>query len=476
MYAAFRSTARHAAIALGALLILWGSASAQTTRTALTAEETYAIARDAYLYAYPVVSMETTMRQATNVPDAASVNMRAPANQFAHARAYPRDDEKDVVRFNFDTLYSFAWIDLAQEPVILTVPDTQGRYYLLPMLDMWTDVFAVVGSRTTGTRAGNYVIVPAGWTGVLPDGVVKIVAPTPVIWIVGRTQTNGPADYANVHKIQDGYKLTPLSHWGRQYTPPKALATDASIDNKTPPLVQVNDLDGVTMLKRLAELLGKYPVHANDYPILFRLRALGIEPGQPFDVSRLDPQTISIINKAAKDALNQMPVAMTKAGDKVNGWNIGRENMGTYGTSYSQRANIALGGLGCNLPEDAVYPVAFVDGEGKPLSGANKYVLHFKKGQLPPANAFWSITMYDKDGFQIPNPIKRYALGDRDNLVYNADGSLDIYLQVESPGKDKEANWLPAPKAEFQPTMRLYSPRAEVLDGSWAPPPINKIN
>ncbi len=436
----------------------------------------YDLARDAYLYAYPVVSMDTTMRQATNVPDTATINMRAPVNQFAHARAYPKADEKDVVRYNFDTLYSFAWLDLSSGPMILSVPDTQGRYYLLPMLDMWTDVFSVVGSRTTGTKAGNYAIVPSGWSGALPDGVNKIVAPTPVIWILGRTQTNGPADYANVHKVQDGYRLTPLSQWGKEYTPPKNISIDASADDKTPPLIQVNKLDGVAMLTRLADLLSKYPPHPNDYPILFRLRALGIEPGKPFDAAKLDPATISIINKAAKDALEYMPVAMTRNGDKVNGWNIGRENMGTYGTSYSQRANIALGGLGCNLPEDAVYPVSFVDGEGKPLSGANKYILHFEKGKLPPAGAFWSVTMYDKDGFQVPNPINRYAIGDRDKLTFNADGSLDIHVQADSPGKDKEANWLPAPKDSFQPTMRIYSPRTEVLNGSWAPPPFKKVD
>jgi len=166
---------------------------------------------------------------------------------------------------------------------------------------------------------------------------------------------------------------------------------------------------------------------------------------------------------------------MTKSGDKVNGWNIGRENMGTYGTSYLRRANIAFGGLGANLPEDAVYPVAFIDGDGNTLTGANKYVLHFEKGQTPPANAFWSVTMYDKDGFQVPNPINRFAIGDRDKLAFNPDGSLDIYVQADSPGKDKEANWLPAPKGEFQPTMRIYSPRPEVLDGSWSPPPFKRV-
>lgn len=455
---------------------LSGTVAAEATPRALSPEETYALAREAYLYAYPIISMDVTFRQATNVSDAATINMRAPVNQFAHARAYPKADEKDVVRFNFDTLYSFAWLDLAREPVILSVPDTHGRYYLLPLLDMWTDVFAVVGSRTTGTKAGNYAIVSPGWNGSLPKDVAKIVAPTPIVWILGRTQTNGPADYANVHKVQDGYRLTPLSQWGKDYTPPKNAPTDPSIDDKTPPLIQVNNLDGVAFLTRLAELLAKHPPHPNDYPILFRLRSLGVEPGKPFDATKLARETIAIVNKAAKDTLDYMPTTMTKSGDKVNGWNIARENMGTYGAAYLRRANVALGGLGANLPEDAVYPIAFIDGEGKPLTGAHKYVLHFDKGKTPPADAFWSVTMYDADGFQIPNRLDRYAIGDRDKMKFNADGSLDIYVQAESPGKDKEANWLPAPKNAFQPTMRLYSPRAEVLDGTWAPPPFEKVD
>lgn len=469
-------TCQKALLVFGLCVGLQGIAGAQTAEVALTPEETYAIARETYLYAYPIVSMDVTMRQATNVPDDATVNMRAPVNQFAHARAYPKADEKDVVRFNFDTLYSFAWLDLSREPVILSVSDTEGRYYLLPMLDMWTDVFAVVGTRTTGNEAGTYAIVAPGWTGTLPDGVVKITAPTSAIWIIGRTQTNGPADYDAVHKVQDGYRLTPLSQWGKDYAPPKNMPVDASVDNTTPPLVQVNSLDGVAMLTRLADLMVKYPPHPNDYPILLRLRQLGVEPGKPFDAAKLAPQTRDIVNKAAKETLDALPVRMLTMTPAENGWNIGREHMGTYGTAYQWRTLIALGGLGANLTEDAVYPTAFIDGEGKPLSGANKYVLHFDKGQTPPANAFWSITMYDKEGFQVPNPINRFAIGDRDNLTYNADGSLDIYLQADSPGADKEANWLPAPKDEFQPTMRIYSPRQEVLDGSWTPPPFKRVN
>jgi hypothetical protein len=444
---------------------------------AQTNSREYEIARDAYVYAYPIVTMDASMRQSTNVPDAKSVALRAPINQFAHARTYPRAEDRDVVRYNFDTLYSPVWLDLAREPFILSVPDTEGRYYLLPMLDMWTDVFSVVGSRTTGTKAGNFALVAPGWNGTLPEATTKIVAPTPTIWILGRTQTNGPADYQNVHKVQDGYKLTPLSQWGKNYTPPTSMPTDPTVDNKTPPLVQVNKMDGVTVLGRLAELMAKHPPHANDYPILFRMRQIGFEPGRPFETSKLDPALVSTINAAARDALvdlEQSGKSGAGIGLHVNGWFYQTSTVGTYGTAYKLRAMGTLIGLGVNLPEDAVYPASFVDGDGKPYSGANRYVLHFDKGKLPPAEAFWSVTLYDKDGFQASNALGRFALGDRDKLKFSADGSLDIYIQNEPPGPDKESNWLPTPAGEFNLAMRLYSPRREALDGSWTPPPVKR--
>jgi len=452
---------------------------AQASGQQISEQQAYEIARDAYVFAYPIVTMDVSMRQSTNVPNANTVPLRAPINQFAHARTYPRVEDRDVVRYNFDTLYSPVWLDLASEPIVLSVPDTGGRYYLLPMLDMWTDVFAVVGSRTTGTKAGNFALVAPGWNGTLPDGVTRIVAPTPTIWILGRTQTNGPADYESVHKVQDGYKLTPLSQWGKSYAPPPNVPIDPAIDNKTPPLVQVNKMDGIAVLSRLAVLMAKHPPHANDYPILFRMREIGLEPGKPFEASKLDPALVRTINAAAKDALadvEQSGKSGAGIGTHVNGWFYQTSTVGTYGTAYKLRAMGTLIGLGVNLPEDAIYPATFVDGEGKPYSGANRYVLHFDKGKFPPAGAFWSVTLYDKDGFQVPNVLSRFAIGDRDKLKFNADGSLDLYIQNESPDADRESNWLPAPAGEFNLAMRLYSPRREVSDGGWTPPPVKKAN
>jgi hypothetical protein len=438
--------------------------------------EIRSLARDVYAYAFPIVLMDTTMRQATAVPDATAVHGRAPVNQFAHFRSYPDAQARDIVRFNFDTLYSIAWLDLSKGPMILSVPDTNGRYYLAPALDMWTDVFCSVGARTTGTKAGDFGYVPPGWHGNLPAGVQRIEAPTSAIWMIARVQTNGPSDYASVHKIQNGLKLTPLDRWGKSYTPPGALPVDRTIDPKTPPLVQVERLSGVEMFTRLAALLKKYPPHPNDYPILLRMKALSLEPGKNWDATGFDQTTIDAIDAGAKEGRADTIAAIKKLGTLVNGWNVLVDNVGTYGTSYRQRAAIAMGGLGANLPADAIYPTAFLDAGGQPLDGAHHYVLHFDQGKLPPADAFWSVTMYDGQGFQVSNALNRFAIGDRDSLNFNADGSLDIYIQSDSPGADKEANWLPAPASgAIGPTMRIYSPRREATDGTWTPPPLRQV-
>jgi hypothetical protein len=451
--------------------------SVASSAATLSPEKAQTLGCDLYFYAFPIALMNATMRQATNVPNSTAVPMRAPLDQFSHFRTYPKSDSRDVVRFNFDTLYSFAWLDLSNGPIVLSVPDTHGRYYLIPSLDMWTDVFSSLGSRRTGTEAGQFAFVPPGWSGQLPPGVTRINAPTSRVWIMGRAQTNGPADYDNVHRIQDGFRLTPVSEWGKVYNRVEEFPVDPTVDNKTPPLDQVEQLDGMAMLTLLAELMKTYPPHPNDYPIIFRMRALGLVPGQDFDPRKLDPQTVAAIDAGGKLALEDMVKRVQTIGSHVSGWSVLTENVGTYGTSYEQRAVVALAGLGANLPEDAIYPTAFVDAEGQQLNGAYQYRLHFEKGQLPPANAFWSITMYDERGFQVPNAINRFAIGDRDKLMFNADGSLDLYVQSSSPAGARAANGLPAPtQGPFALTMRIYSPRAVAFDGTWKPPPVNRVN
>lgn len=428
----------------------------------------------AYQYLYPLVTMDVTRRQATNVAAPGVVPMKAPTNRFAHFREYPRAEARDVVRFNFDTLYSFAWLDLTEEPVVVTVPDAAGRYYLTPMLDMWTDVFAVPGTRTTEGVRRHFAVAAPGWSGSLPEGVELLPAPTPMVWVMGRVQTGGPADYAAVHAVQDGFGTVPLSRWGTDWSWPAEVPTDPEVDDVTPPLHQVNALDGLELLRRGADLMALHPPHAHDHPVLARMRSIGIVVGEPFDPGALAADVREAVAEGCTAALADL-VASVSDGSLApprNGWMTIQG--GTYGTDYRRRALVALAGLGCNLPEDALYPGTATDADGDLLTGDRSYVLRFGPSQLPPAEAFWSLTMYDAEGFQVPNPIDRFAIGDRDPLVYGPDDSLEIYLQRSSPGPEREPNWLPTPEGEFQPLLRIYSPRPEALRHGIDVPPVRK--
>jgi hypothetical protein len=456
-----------------ALLVAIAMAPAQAADK-ITEQEAYEIGIEAYHYLYPLISMDVTRRLTTNLEPGVKPGF-GPMNAFHHMRAFPTADFRDVVRPNFDTLYSSAWLDLTKEPMIVSAPDTQGRYYLLPMLDMWSDVFAVPGKRISGTHAANFAVVPQGWKGKLPKGVERIDAPTPYVWIIGRTQTNGPKDYEAVHKVQDGYKMTPLSQWGKK---PKAVTVkiDPSVDMKTPPLTQVNTMPAAKYFSYGAELMKLNPPHITDWSTVARLKRIGIEPGKRFDFDKASPAVKAALERAVVDGLKLMKDNLPTLARVVNGWQMNTDTMGVYGNFYLKRAIVAMVGLGANQPEDAIYPLNIFDADGKPMNGAHNYVLHFSKEELPPAGAFWSVTMYDAEGFQVANKLDRFAIGDRDELKFNADGSLDIYIQYESPGKDKESNWLPSPaKGALGVTMRLYAPKAQALDGRWNPPAIRRV-
>jgi len=376
-----------------------------------------------------------------------------------------------VVRPNFDTLYSLAWLDLTVGPVIVSTADTGGRYFLLPMLDMWTDVFAVPGKRTNGTGAANFALVPPVWTGNLPGDVERIDAPTRHVWIIGRTQTNGIKDYPAVHKIQDGYRITLLSDWGKA---PRKIEQkiDPSVDTKTEPVRQVNNMPAADFFRYGTDLMKLNPPHVTDWSTLARMRRIGLEPGK-FDTSKTNSD---ILAKAAAAGLKLMQEKLPTIARVTNGWQMNTDTMGVYGNYYLKRAMVALLGLGANQPDDAFYPLNIADADGKPVMGEYKYVLSFKKDEVPPVSAFWSLTMYDAEGFQVANPLNRFALGDRDALRFNADGSLDLYVQHENPGPDKESNWLPGPASgTLGLTMRLYAPKPQALDGRWNPPPIQRV-
>jgi hypothetical protein len=441
----------------------------------ISEQEAYEIGVEAYVYAYPLVTMELTRRQVTNVPRTGLVQGRGPMNSLIHVREYPDGAYRDVVRPNFDTLYSFAWLDLEREPMIISVPDNQGRYYLMPLLDMWTDAFAAPGSRTTGDGARTFAVVAPGWHGKLPAGVERIDAPTPIVLLAGRTQTNGSSDYDAVHTFQDGMRVTPLSRWGKPPLTPVDGPVDASVDMKTPPMKQVNNLTAADFYRSAARLMGQYAPHPTDYSILERMKRIGLEPGKPFELAQADPVVRRALERAAPDGLKLLMAKLGRLAPRNNGWMMPTENIGVYGNDYLMRAAIALVGLGANPPEDAVYAIAYTDTEGKPLNGATPYAIRFSKGELPPARAFWSVTAYDRDGFPIPNPQQRYALGDRDKLKYDADGSLTLYFQAGSPGAALESNWLPVPAGPFNLILRAYSPQPAVLTGAWLPPGVRKV-
>ena len=447
--------------------------SVARAQTAITEQDAQSIAVDAYVYFYSLVTMDVTRKQLTNKAPGKGV-FGGPMNMFVNVEAFPPADFKAVVRPNFDTLYSSAYLDLTREPAVVSVPDTGGRYYLLPMLDMWSDVFASPGWRTTGTQAANFLITPRGWSGTVPANVTQIEAPTPYVWIIGRTKTDGPADYDAVHTIQAGYKVKPLSEWGMAPKPIE-VKLDPGVDMKTPPKTQVDTMSADKYFTYAAELMKLHPPHVTDQPIIAQMKRIGIEPGKSFEFGKIDPVARKALDDAPAAARKLMEWKLATLARVVNHWSMNTDTMGVYGNYYLKRAVVAQIGLGANLPEDAVYPINLADENGAPLDGVNNYTIHFDKRATPPVNAFWSLTLYDHEGFQVANSLNRFAVSSWMPFKYNPDGSLDLYFQNESPGADKEANWLPAPKGPFNLTMRLYGPKSEALTGGWNPPSITAI-
>lgn len=436
--------------------------------------EEFWLATDAYVYGYPLVTMEMTRRIMTNV--AAPEAMRCPMGQIIKARRYPDASFRDVTAPNADTLYTTAWIDVAGEPWVLSIPDMKGRYFLFPMLDGWTNVFQVPGKRTTGTGAQTYAITGPGWTGTLPAGVKQLKSPTSIVWLLGRIYCTGtPEDYDAVHALQDQCKLVPLSAYGKPYTPPPGKV-DASLDMKTAVREQVNKMDAVAYFTLLAQLMKSNPPAAADAPAVAKFAQIGLVPGKDYDASKLNADFVSRIPQAGFDRI-MLQIKVNKSVKYTNGFFFDTVT-GIYGTDYLNRALVTAIGLGANRIQDAVYPTSLKGPDGDSYSGANKYVMHFPKGQLPPVRGFWSLTMYDEKFFFVANPLNRYSISARQNLKQNPDGSVDLYIQNQSPGADKESNWLPAPSGKFVLMLRMYWPNEKspsIINGSWTIPPVKKV-
>lgn len=443
---------------------------AQAGRQVSTEEEAFQTGIQAYVFGYPLVLMEVTRDVFTHVP--MPWRGRAPVNQFAHIWQFVNSSFKNVASPNVDVLFSAAWLDLSQEPVILHVPDTNDRYYIMPLLDAWTNVFYSIGKRTTGTKAADFVIIGPGWQGYLPQNIQVVKAPTNTVWIYGRIECKDASEYPAVNAIQRQFTITPLRFFGRPYVPPPYVPVIEQINVKTPPAEQVDQMDAQVFFNRLATALSKNPPAARDAPMVDMLSRLGVVRGLKFDINRLSPSTANGLNRSVNAAQASIDPNIVKRQSTVNGWIIyPSKEMGNYGTNYLLRAIVSKSGLGANLAQDTVYAFGRFDNNGIRLSGSYSYILHFDKDQIPPINAFWSVTMYDRKHQLVKNPGNLYGIRSNGKIVYNTDGSLDLLFQRQDP-KDPNINWLPTPEGEFNLIMRMYWPKQPILDNTWNPPQI----
>ena len=445
---------------------------AVVTSMLLVMKDKIMLGAEAYLYGYPLVMMETTRIQ--------SAKYIGPENQLRMVRQFPNAQFKEVVRPNVDTLYTTAFISMKEGPWAFEMPANNKRYELMPFMDAWTNVFASPGTRTSGNQGVTYLLAGPEWNGQVPKGMTLLKSPTDMVWLIGRTQTNGTADFATVHELQNRLRLT---KWPQ---PPDSLS--ASTDSKKdaqpswqvstepslPPVAQMKALNTTEFFNRLMKLMVSNPPSPEDAPLLARLAQLEIKPGQDVHLSTSNALSFSlgrwIANQRVMKALN------TKAQD--GSWSYPPLNLGRYGTDYNTRAAVAMVGLGANLPEDAAYPNTALDHQGQSLNGKHRYRLHFAANALPPVKAFWSITAYGADEFLIDNPLQRFAIGDRDPLFFNADGSLDLWVQATPPSqKEAAANWLPVQMgAPFLLNARLYWPEDKALNGQWKMPVVERLN
>jgi hypothetical protein len=382
-----------------------------------------------------------------------------PANQLISIAALANPSTRAVVLPNNDTTYTTGRLDLSGGPVVLDVPDTAGRYYVVQLLDAYSNTFAYVGRRATGTRAGAFAISPPGFRGALPSGIRRIESPTGRVWALGRTLVGGAADLPAVTELMRGYRVTGLAAWtaGMRQAP--------AVLPIFPPLPPTPLPAGTEFFETLRQILRSDPPPARDACALRAFARVG--PG----IAQVAVREGERLVRRAEQRANRYSAR------RNNGWLIPGPYVGNYGRNYLGRAVIAAGALGANTRPETVYPLATSDSRGRPLSGAHRYVIRFPRGQLPPARAFWSLTMYGRDRYLVENEARRYSIGDRTpGLRRGDDGSLRIVIQHRRPAGDAASNWLPAPPGRFRVALRLYEPRRAVLSGAWRPPPIKRAD
>jgi hypothetical protein len=434
-----------------------------------------AIALQACVYLYPLFEM-ARMRAATaprrdaqgRFVDADPATTRRWVNGFIHARRLLGAGGSRVVTPNNDTLYTNAWLDLSNGPVVIEVPDTADRYYVLGFLDFWTNPFAHVGRRLTGTGTGTVLVTGPRWTGEVPAGMRRVASPTDHVWIIGRIMVEGPEDVPAVNALQDGFRMAPLAAWARgERHAPEAF--DTGLDPKAP-------RDAACFRDVVNRVLRENPPPQAERALLADFARLGLDGGFAPEVPRLpDAIALEAIGRglAAADALLDAPEPGADPAAR-GGWSEPLVFAGSFGRDWHRRAVVARRYIGALESAEAIYPMARADARGRPLDGAHRYTIRFPAGGEPPVDSFWSLTMYDdRDCMLVPNALDRYRVGDRSRgLVRDADGGLTLVLSHASPGPELEPNWLPAPAGRFYLCLRAYQPRPELLDGRWRAPDI----
>lgn len=467
---------------LAGVLLAAGLVSASGSALALTPGEVKSIAMDAYVYGYSLVTTEVTRVQMTHTPEVSLAKLKMPMGQFINVPRYPPAGERRISAPNADTLYSITWLDLS-EPQVFSQPDMGSRWFTFEGVDLWmTDLSDSPSRRTNGGKAGNYLFTGPGWNGTVPAGMTHIPMATRYMVILGRIYADGTEeDFKIVNGLQAKLKVTPLSAWGKDYSP-KAPALGAPPYSLTDaPQKVILDMGTAGYFDTMARLMCKdAPAAAVDAPMVAKMAQIGVKPCEKFDLSKLDAATQAALKDLPEQALAKIEASHKTLGEKVNGWNVVL-GLGSYGTDYLKRAVVAAFGWPAQHDIDGVYPYTDVDSAGQRLNGTNKYTLTFPAGKEPPVNGFWSITMYEiENGWWFyPNALNKLTVSQRNAFKKNADGSVTLYFQHESPGAEKQANWLPAPDGPFLLMMRLYGPNEKnpsILNGSWQPPAVVKVN
>jgi len=459
----------------GLLLVAVALAVPGTAAAAVPSpEQARELGKQAYDYGFPLLDMLRIRHEMTSVP-CPDGRGNAPINHFANASKFATPDDRTVVAPNTDTLYSLAQLDLGKGPIVLRHPDMGDRFFDFELVDPWTNVIGYVGTRTTGSDAGRFVI---RWNGrkqtrkVRKTGLPVIKSKYRRVWLIGRTLAGDEADQQTAYETMKRYKLTKLN--GKKFKLPADCHR-----GKGEPTKYTTPTDGEQLIAQLNDAMVNNPPPQRDQPLLDELEPLGVGAGlSPADAG-LSPDVLAALYKGATDEAAALTVetklSFLQQSIEAKGWIFADPDIGAFGTDYRLRAEIAVVGIGANTPEEAIYPGALADSDGNLLDGANDYRMVFPADDMPPARYFWSLTMYDRDGFLVANPIDRYSLGpSHPPLIERPDGSIVVVISHDEPAEG-DVNWLPSPSGGFRLNMRLYGPRKPALNGTWTPPPPVKL-